>query len=216
MNLSVENGHQETFKVVSTRLEHALQLEALQKLVFPTLDASSLFKAEHYSHHLNIFPEGQFVALSKEKVVGMTTTIRYTLDESNHHTFNDILDGGYLNTHIPNGDWLYGLDIGTHPNWRGIGIASALYAARQILVENLNLKGQYTYGMLTGYGALKSRLSAESYYEQLTSGKVKDPTVSRQLAFGFEAVKLVPGYVNDPVCDGYCVLLLRRNKNFRS
>ncbi|MBM3178191.1 MAG: GNAT family N-acetyltransferase [Bacteroidetes bacterium] len=216
MTTSVEHGQTESFRIVPTSVVHAQQLEQLQKLVFPTLSESSLFKTEHYLHHLKVFPEGQFVALVNEIVVGMTTTIRYHLDGNNQHSFNDILDGGFLNTHQPDGDWLYGLDIGTHPHWRAKGIASALYESRQKLVEQLNLKGQYTYGMLTGYGALKAALSAESYYEQVTSGKLKDPTVSRQIAFGFEAIKLVQDYVDDPVCDGYCVLLVRRNKKFRS
>lgn len=214
--LSVENGHASRFDVVNTREEFANQLEQLQKLVFPTLSEASLFKAEHYKHHLKIFPKGQFVALAQNIVVGMTSTIRYHLDENQQHTFNEILDGGYLNSHQPEGDWLYGLDIGTHPAWRGKGIASALYEARQKLVEQLNLKGQFTFGMLTGFGALKEKFTAESYYQQVLSGELKDPTVSRQMAFGFEAIKLVPGYVDDPICDGYCVLLLRHNKKLRS
>ncbi|MFM9074710.1 MAG: GNAT family N-acetyltransferase, partial [Bacteroidota bacterium] len=99
--------------------------------------------------------------------------------------------------------------------WRGRGIARLLYNARQDTVERLNLRGQYTYGMLTGYGALKGTMSAEDYYAELISSKRKDPTVSRQISNGFEPINLVPGYLDDPVCDGYTVLLIRKNPKFK-
>jgi ribosomal protein S18 acetylase RimI-like enzyme len=201
--------------VQSTEAKHAAQLEALQETVFPTLDKNVLFRAPHYLNHIRIFPEGQFVVTDGDKVVGMTSTIRYHLDEKKPSTFAEVIDGGFLNTHEPDGEWLLGLDIGTHPQWRGRGIARHLYDARQQTVERLNLRGQYTYGMLSGYGALKATMRAEEYYAELIAGKRKDPTVSRQIANGFEAVKLVPGYLEDPICDNYVVLLVRKNPNFK-
>jgi GNAT superfamily N-acetyltransferase len=201
--------------VQSTEAKHAAQLEALQELVFPTLAKNSLFRAPHYLHHISIFPEGQFVVTDGDKVVGMTTTIRYHLDEKHARTFTEVIAGGFLDTHEPEGEWLYGLDIGAHPQWRGRGIARLLYEARQQTVERLNLRGQFTYGMLSGYGALKETMRAEDYYDELVAGKRKDPTVSRQIANGFAAVRLVHGYLEDPVCDDYTVLLVRKNPNFK-
>ncbi|HXV64481.1 MAG TPA: GNAT family N-acetyltransferase, partial [Vicinamibacteria bacterium] len=49
--------------VCSTLPRHARALERLQLLVFPTLDDSERFKEAHYRKHVEIFPEGQFVAL---------------------------------------------------------------------------------------------------------------------------------------------------------
>lgn len=213
MSASTEVGYHKVVGngvvIMTTQPEHAAQLEELQKLVFPTLAADSLMRKEHYLNHINIFPEGQFVALKSDRVIGMTTSIRYGLDVNDNHTFNDVLDHGFLNTHQPKGEWLYGMDIGTHPSYRGLGIAKHLYDARQETVVKLGLKGQYTYGMLSGYGAMKAKMSAEDYYQQLLTGKLKDPTVSRQIMNGFKPYRLVPGYLEDPVCDGYCVLLIR-------
>jgi len=201
--------------VQSTQAGHAAQLEALQEMVFPTLAKNSLFRAPHYLHHISIFPEGQFVVTDGDKVVGMTSTIRYHLDEKHARAFTEVIDGGFLNTHEPDGEWLYGLDVGVHPQWRGRGIARHLYDARQQTVERLNLRGQFTHGMLSGYGALKATMRAEDYYAELIAGKRKDPTISRQVANGFEAVRLVHGYLEDPVCDDYTVLLVRKNPNFK-
>jgi GNAT superfamily N-acetyltransferase len=200
--------------ITTTQPQHAAQLEELQKIVFPTLAKESLMREEHYLNHIKIFPEGQFVALKDDKVIGMTTAIRYHLHLHDKHTFTDVFDNGFLNTHEPHGDWLYGMDIGTHPDYRGMGIAKFLYDARQETVYKLGLKGQYTYGMLSGYGALKNTMSAADYYDQVVAGKMKDPTVSRQMKNGFKPYGLVPGYVEDPVCDGYCALLIRVNEKY--
>jgi GNAT superfamily N-acetyltransferase len=202
--------------ITNTQAEHAAELEELQKIVFPTLSPASLMRSEHYLHHIKIFPEGQFVALHNHRVIGMTTSIRYHLTLGEEHTFDEMLDGGFLNTHDPKGDWLYGMDIGTHPDYRGKGIATYLYDARHDTVRKLNLKGQFTYGMLSGYGALKNKMSAEEYYQQVASGKMKDPTVSRQMKNGFVPHGLITGYVNDPVCDGYCAFLIRENENYKT
>ncbi|HEY7820340.1 MAG TPA: GNAT family N-acetyltransferase, partial [Vicinamibacteria bacterium] len=100
-------------RIASTRPEHAAALEELQILCFPTLDDSERFKAAHYRKHVEIFPEGQFVALDGDKVVGMTSTIRLHFDFAHvEHKFADIIQGGWLTSHEPDGDWLYGADIG--------------------------------------------------------------------------------------------------------
>lgn len=198
--------------VVNTQPEHAVALEELQKIVFPTLHPSSLMRREHYLNHIRIFQDGQFVALYNDRVIGMTTSIRYHLTTNSFHTFNDVLDGGLLNTHEPNGEWLYGMDIGTHPDFRGKGIATYLYDARQSTVHKLSLKGQFTYGMLSGYGAVQNKMSAEEYYQKVIRHELKDPTVSRQMKNGFTPHGLVAGYVDDPVCAGYCAFLIRKNE----
>ena len=40
--------------VVSTRAEHAAQLERLQEICFPSLDPAERFKKEQYLKHLEI------------------------------------------------------------------------------------------------------------------------------------------------------------------
>ncbi len=196
-------------RICSTRPEHAAGLEKLQILCFPTLEDEERFKQAHYLKHIELFPEGQFVALDGSKVVGMTSTIRLSFDfDHTDHTFADIIQGGWLTSHEPDGRWLYGADIGTHPDYRGRGIARGLYAARQDAVRRLGLEGQVTVGMLRGYGALKEEMSAEAYYESLLRGERNDPTISAQLKIGFEPRGLMPNYLNDPVCDNAGVLLV--------
>jgi GNAT superfamily N-acetyltransferase len=195
--------------VLHTRAEHAAQLEQLQRICFPTLDDAERFKAAHYRNHLDLFPDGQFAVLDGDTVVGATTTLRLPFDfEHVDHTFADIIQGGWLTSHAPEGDWLYGADVCVHPAYRGRGVATALYAARQETVWRLGLKGQVTAGMIRDYGAVKNRMSAEDYFQGVIDGRIKDSTLSMQLGVGFEARQLLPGYLNDPVCDNYSVLLV--------
>ena len=129
--------------VVSTAAEHAHRLEELQRVVFPTLAEEELFRAEHYLKHVELFPEGQFVVVDGDKVVGMTSTLRRPLDlQHTQHTFAEVSEGGWLTSHDPAGEWMYGADVGTHPDYRGRGLARALYAARHETVRSLGLRGE--------------------------------------------------------------------------
>jgi len=99
----------------------------LQYKVFPNLAEEEILHADQYKKHLEIFPEGQFVALDDEKVAGATTTMRYHYDIENPepHTFSEIMGGGWLTTHEPDGEWLYGIDVSVDPSYRKMGIAKA-------------------------------------------------------------------------------------------
>ena len=188
---------------------HLEDLAVLQEVVFPTLHEDQRFSVENYRNHLRIFPEGQFVALLGDRVVGMSSTIRYMVDfDDMQHTFDEIAQGGSLNAHNPNGSWLYGADIGVHPECRRRGIARGLYHARQLLVAQLQLEGQYTVGMPSGYGTLSETMSMEEYYSKLEQGELFDPTVSVQQSFGFQMRGIIAEYVQDPVCANYGIVLV--------
>ena len=196
-------------RVVSTGPVHFAQLDALQRVVFPTLAEDELFRAEHYARHVELFPEGQLVVVDGDRVVGMTSSVRYDFDLGHaDHTFAEMIQGGWLTSHQPQGAWLYGADIGVHPDYRGRGLARALYAARHEAVRRLGLRGQVTVGLINGYGAVADRLSPEAYFQQLLAGERTDPTVSAQQKVGFALRRLVRGYVRDPRCGDCGVLMI--------
>lgn len=186
--------------------QHAEQLAALQRIVFPTLAADELIKAPQFLHHLKLFPEGQFVITNYDEVIGMTSCMKSNFSTV-HHTFKEISAGGWFTNHNPNGDWLYGLDMGIHPDYRGKGLARFLYRARHQVAKAMGLKGQYTVGMMNGYGAVADSISAAAYFVQLQQGKRTDPTLTPQMKVGFELVTLIPGYLTDPACGNYGVLI---------
>jgi predicted N-acetyltransferase YhbS len=203
--------------ITQGRPEYAAQLEELQRICFPTLSDAERFQCAHFLKHLELFEDGQFVALDGPTVVGATSTLRLNFDLNRvDHSFGDIIQGGWLTSHQPDGQWLYGADVSVRPEYRGRGLATALYAARQELVWRLHLKGQVTAGMIPGYGPVKNAMSAEAYYEAVLAGRIRDPTLSMQMKVGFEPRGLLANYLHDPVCDNYGVLLvLGAEKNVR-
>jgi len=197
--------------VVPTAPPHAEALAALQVTIFPTLAPAERFTAANYRKHVELFADGQWCVIEEVtgRVVGATTTIRLDFDFAHvDHTFAEIIAGGWLTTHEPAGRWLYGADIGTHPEFRGRGIARALYATRHNVVRKLGLEGQVTVGMPSGYGAAKHESTAEAYYNEILAGTRRDPTISAQIKIGFEPRGLLANYLDDPVCDGYGVVLV--------
>lgn len=208
------------FRVVLTAPEHAEALAALQGIVFPELDVAERFGARHYRRHLEVFPDGQFVAIPSTGApapVAATSTLRTDFDfDEPRHTFRQAIGGLGLEAHDPAGPWLYGADLGVHPDWRRRGIARALYEARRAAARRLRLRGEITVGLLNGYAAAADRMSARDYYCRLVAGELSDPTVSAQLRMGFRPEGLISGYVADTRCRGYGVLLVRRLDSPRS
>ena len=150
--------------VMQTRPEHAEQLEQLQRDCFPTLDDAQRFKAAHYRKHIELFPDGQFVALDGDKVVGATTTLRLHVRLRPHRPHVRRHHPGRLADArtIPTATGCTAPTSASIPAYRGRGIAAALYAARQEAVWRLGLKGQVTAGMISGYGAVKDRMSGRA------------------------------------------------------
>jgi GNAT superfamily N-acetyltransferase len=193
----------------NTQATHAAQLHDLQRLIFPTLAEEERMSARHYLHHLTLFPEGQFVLLDGDAVVGMSSCIRYHLAEEDH-TFLEISDNLWFNTHQPEGQWLYGMDMGVHPDYRGRGLAREMYRARQELCAQLKLAGQIIVGMPNGYVRYAGKMSLEAYFEALKAGTLTDPTVSVQQKMGGKIQRLIPNYLDDPQCGNGGVMMILR------
>ncbi|RMF88556.1 MAG: GNAT family N-acetyltransferase [Nitrospinota bacterium] len=207
----------ETFTVVNSRLEMVEQLEAIQRACFPTLAEDEIITAAHYAAHIQRFPEGQFAVVSSTgRVVACSTDFRTSQVDFTHfeHRYIDAVDHNWLTHHDPEGDWLYGADIGVLPEYRRRGIARMLYQARRDLIRRLNLKGHVAGGLLRGYGQYKDTMPVEEYVARVVAGELFDPTVSVQLRCGFTVHGIIQNYVNDPSCDGKAVFLVWHNPDY--
>jgi GNAT superfamily N-acetyltransferase len=193
------------------------QLEAIQRAAFPSLAAAELITAAHYAEHIRRFPEGQFaVVTANGRVVACSTDFRTAIDlEHFEHRYMDAVDQNWLGKHDPDGEWLYGADIGVRPDYRRRGIARLLYEARHRLVRRLGLRGHVAGGMLRGYGAVKDRMSVEEYVAEVVAGRMVDPTVTVQLKCGFRVHGIIQDYVSDPSCDNKAALIIWDNPNYR-
>ena len=119
--------------------------------VYPSMDGA--WSREQFASQIARFPEGQICIEDNGKVVA--ATISLIVDYGRHgdrHTYNQIIGDGYLTTHDPNGDTLYGVDVFVHPDYRDMRLGRRLYDARKELCEKLNLRAIIVGGRIPGYG----------------------------------------------------------------
>ena len=160
------------------------------------------------------FPEGQFVVEYEGKIVGFCATFR--INEAvalAPHTWMQITGGGFASRHDAKGDWLYGMEIVVHPDYRGMRIGQRLYMARKRLCTDLKLRGIVFGGRMPGLARAISRYgSAEGYVQAVVDGSRRDATLSFQLRNGFEVIGLLREYVpSDHESLGYAAHLIWRN-----
>lgn len=204
-------------ELVLTTLEpkYAAGLEQLQKDCFPTLAPFERMRREHFLSHAELFPEGNFVVLDGQKVVGLGSGFLTDFDFTAKHTFWEWVSEGFYTRHDPSGAWYYGGDISVHPAYRGFGLGRKLYGARKDTVKKLKRRGIVAGGMLPGYAAHKSALSIHDYVQKVVAGELHDPTLSFQLKNGFEVRGLLENYVDDEASDGWATLIVWENLEVR-
>ncbi|MDZ4709571.1 MAG: hypothetical protein SH818_14320 [Saprospiraceae bacterium] len=188
-------------------IRDAGKMAEVQRICFPTLASHELLTKEHYANHIRVFPEGQWVIVKQEKVIASSSAFRtgYPMQD---HTFMEVTDNLWItHAHQPDGDWLYQFDIGILPPYRGLKLSKALYNTQQALVRTLGMKGQITVGMTSGYYRYKDRYSIREYCEQLKNNELTDPTITPQRRAGFQWVRPMYNYVEDPTA-GNCGVLM--------
>ncbi len=199
-------------RLVTLGPAHAEALEQLQVDCYPTLEPSERMRREHFLSHARLFPEGNFVALAGERVVGLGSGFLTDFDlERPDHTFQEIIAGGFYTNHDPLGAWYYGGDLSVHPDYRGKGIGKRLYDARKALVQRLGRRGIVAGGLLPGYAAHKPHLSVQAYVAQVVAGEVSDPTLTFQLGNGFRVQGLLEEYLADAASDNWATLIVWEN-----
>ena len=202
--------------VVNSTPGMAVELEAIQRASFPTLAEDELITAAHYRAHIERFPEGQLAAVTAAgRPVACSTDFRATVDLDHiEHRYIDAVDHNWLGHHKPDGDWLYGADIGVLPEYRRRGIARLLYEARHALVRRLNLRGHIAGGLLRGYGLWKDRMPVEEYVALVIAGRLVDPTLTVQLRCGFRVHGIIQNYVTDASCANKAAFIVWRNPEY--
>lgn len=203
-------------RVDTIRPRYAAALEQLQRDCFPTLGDDELMREEHFRNHCRLFPAGNFVALSGERVIGLGSGFLIDFDfDHSQHSFQEIIDGGYYSAHDPDGDWYYGGDISVHPDFRRRGVGSLLYQARMDIVKRLNRRGIVAGGLIPGYAKHKPLLRPQSYVDKVAAGELYDSTLSFQLNRGFVVRGLLRDYIEDAASDNWATLIVWDNPDFR-
>lgn len=163
---------------------------------------------------MNNFPEGQFVAMVGEKVVGYCATFRIAGEVAlAPHGWTSITGNGYASRHDPEGDWLYGMEVCVDPDYRGYRIGQRLYNERKDLCQSLKLQGVVFAGRLPSLSRrIKKFGTVEAYVEAIKAKKQKDAVLSFQLHNEFQIHGIIPHYLDaDHASLGYGIHLVWRN-----
>lgn len=201
--------------IVTMRPEHGDALATHQQRCFPGVDPADWMRAEHFASHLRLFPEGQHVALDGGRVVGQSSTFRIAGAVAlAPHTYRGICADNSFANHDPLGEWLYGADMSVHPDYRGQGIASRLYAARKELARRLNLRGMVAGGMLPGYVGHSGQMGVDEYARRVAAGELSDATLTPQLRNGFALRGILPNYLHDTEYGADATLIVWENPHW--
>jgi GNAT superfamily N-acetyltransferase len=206
----------DALRFVNLLPEHAAQLADLQKICYPHTPREALYKEHEFAAHARVFPEGTFVALDGQQVVGVGAGVflDFDLDHPDHDL--DELTGTCYEHHNPDGAWYYGTEISVHPDYRGRGIARRLYDLRKELVIRCNKRGIVAGGVLPGYANYRDQMSAQEYVERVMAGELFDSTLTVQLHNGFVVRGVLENYFPDDQTGGWASLIVWENPEYRN
>lgn len=199
----------DTIIVRNTRPEDFASIIALTETVYPD---SVPWSAQQLASHLDVFPEGQFVAVEtgSQHIVGMAASlIVWWNDYEMTANWRDFTDGGMFTNHDPqNGRTLYGAEVMVHPLMQGGGIGKKLYAARRALTEQRGLLRIRAGARLRHFHKYAAAMNAEEYAIQVVRGELYDPTLTFQLRQGFDVLAVVSNYLrHDPESLGHAAVI---------
>jgi len=199
---------------VSITPERAEELAALEHLCYPTIAPDELYDAAGFEQLARRFPEGCFMALDGDTIVGAGTGILIDFDfEQTAHSLTEIAGAGGWEAHTSDGAWYYGTTIITHPDHRGRGIGRRMYELRKQCVIDLDKAGIVAGGMLPGYAEHRDAMPVATYIERVVAGDLYDATLTFQLENGFEARGVIEDYLVDEAVGNAASLIVWSNPN---
>lgn len=198
-------------RLKTTDFERVVQI---QQACFPNMKPWS---AAQFQSLLAIFPAGQLGVEYERVLVASSCSHIIKFDSySETSSWGELTDNGMIGNHDPNGDTLYGIEIMVDPAFRNMKLSRRLYAARQKLVKERNLKRIAIGGRIPNYHKYANKLSAGEYVEKVLDKKIYDPVLTAQLANGFVLKRLLPDYLpNDKESCGYATFLEWPNFHYK-
>ena len=197
------------------KLEDIPQIIACSRASYADYPPNEIYDQRLYEMQFKAFPDGQFVAVVGEKIVGYATSIIVSLDNDYWYSVDELTGAGTFSTHDPTGNTLYGADIAVHPDFRQQGISGQLYERRKSLLKRFNLKGMIAYGRIPGYRDHAGKMTADQYVERVKAGQFKDSALSAHLKAGYDVKKVQLDITVDRSSLNYSTYLEMPNPDYR-
>ena len=189
---------------------------ALERRCFPHADPAELLGEADIRASARIFPEGFFVVLDGDRVVGQGAGIFLDFDFARpQHTILEITGEHQCGNHREDGAWYYGTDIAVDPAYRRRGVGRRLYDLRKDLVRRRGKRGILAGGHIPGFADHKHAIDAATYIDRVVRGELYDPTLSFQLRSGFRVLCALENYLKDEATDSWSALIRWDNPDVR-
>ncbi len=174
-----------------------------------TNGSDEFWSREQIDKLIKIFPEGQIVTVADKKIVGCALSIIVDYDKvKNDHTYDSVTGHETFNTHNPNGNILYGIEVFIHPDYRGLRLARRMYEYRKELCEKLNLKAIMFGGRIPNYHNYSDELRPKEYIQKVRKKEIFDSVLTFQLSNDFHVRKVMTNYLpNDEESKHFACLL---------
>lgn len=187
----------------------------LELSIFEHANPDDLIAEEDFRAYARVFPEGFFLCLDGDRLVGQAGGIFLDFDfESPQHTIVEITGENQCGNHDPNGDWYYGTDIAVSPDYRRRGIGGKFYELRKGIVQRCNKRGIIAGGHMPDFVNHKADMSAAEYVDRVSRRELYDATLSFQLDNGFAIRGVLENYIEDEATDGWSALIVWDNPDF--
>lgn len=197
---------------------HKLVLRGLKRTDYPRIQEimervykgmGGAWSPGEYDKLIDHFPEGQICIEDQGKVIAAALAILVSKEVfERRHAYEDVVNGGSMSAHDPDGNALYGVDIFVDPDYRGLRLGRRLYDARKELCEKLNLEGIIFGGRIPGYSQHAKELTPQEYIRKVKASEIYDPVLSFQLSNDFHIKKVLKDYIpEDTQSQSYGVLM---------
>ena len=211
INGPLEHEIVRTSMAIIVRNTRPPDFDAIERISRITYPDDFPWTAEYLATHLEVFPEGQFVAVDTDtrEVVGMAASLIINWDDYDRlDSYDEFTDEGWFANHDPFGRTLYGAEMIVDPVRRGEGIGSLIYDARKDFVRSKGLLRIRAGARLAHYSLNAAEMSAKDYVRKVIAGEIFDPTLSFQLKRGFRVLAVVSDYfAHDRRSRGYAAVI---------
>jgi len=178
-----------------------LKIEDYEEIKEIMMSAYSSMPGSYWSEHhiktlLEKFPEGQVVIKANGQIAGCALSIIVLYNDFDYnHTYKDATSNYTFNSHNPNGDILYGIDVFIKNEFRGLRLGRRLYDYRKDLCEKLNLRGIIFGGRMYNYHKYYNKYTPKEYIDKVRSKEIHDPVLNFQISNDFQPSRILKGYL---------------------
>jgi ribosomal protein S18 acetylase RimI-like enzyme len=188
---------------MSVIVRHGATLEDLPGMLRAEHEAwpeEQAFTEEHFRSHLEVFPEGIFLAEVDGVIAGVGVSEILNYDISHPvPTWYEVSGEGFIRrTHNHNGDSLYGVSLSVSKKYAGQKLGQMMIETAKEFIITHELNRFVIGSRLPSYYKKVNEYSPDEYARKKRGSRYLDPEINFYCGCGFRFVRILPDYFEDP------------------